>query len=183
MGGTLDGGRTSRLALEHTLLAAQRAGARTELFDVATLQIPFYVHGQQAPEQVRMLLDAVHQSDGLVWSTPLYHGSVSGVFKNLVDWLELLAHASPPYLTDKVVALICTAGGMQPMQGINAMEQMVRSLRGVTLPLVLPIERAHLAFDEEGQPLDVRLTNQFEHLGNELVRVSRRLAGVHVEDD
>jgi NAD(P)H-dependent FMN reductase len=29
----------------------------------------------------------------MIWSSPTYHGSVSGSFKNALDWLILLAEA------------------------------------------------------------------------------------------
>ena len=112
-----------------------------------------------------------------MWVSPLYHGSVSGAFKNLVDWLELTAKDDPPYLTDKVVALACVAGGTQAMQGVNAMEQMVRALRGITLPLVLPVERAYQVFGPDGQPVDGKTTEQIARVANELVRVADRLRG------
>ena len=45
----------------------------------------------------------------------------SGSFKNALDWLKLLGDRNPPYLTDKVVGLISTAGGMQGLQAVNTM--------------------------------------------------------------
>ncbi len=177
LGGSLDGGQSTRHALNHVLNAAEAAGAHTELLDIATLQLPIYVHGQTPPESVQRLVSAVRAADGLVWGSPLYHGSVSGAFKNAIDWLELLNRDDPPYLTDKVVALVCAAGGVQGLQAINAMEQIVRALRGITLPLVTPIERAHQAFDAAGAANDVKLAEQLLRQGQELVRIAAKLRG------
>lgn len=177
MGGSLDGGRSARLTLEHTLAAIGQRGAETSLFDLATLDVPIYVHGREPTADVQRWLSAVRAADALVWVSPLYHGSVSGAFKNLVDWLELLSRAEPAYLTDKVVALACVAGGVQAMQGINAMEPMVRALRGITLPLVLPLERAHLAFAADGSPVDPHFGESVDRLATELLRVASRLRG------
>ena len=38
---------------------------------------------------------AVYQADAMIWSSPTYHGSVSGSFKNALDWLILLAENAP----------------------------------------------------------------------------------------
>ena len=177
LGGSLDGGQATRFALGHVLAAAEQAGARVELLDLAALDLPLYVHGRPPPDAVVRLTQAVRAADGLVWGSPLYHGSVSGAFKNAIDWLELLARDDPPYLTDKVVALLATAGGVQGLQAINAMEQIVRSLRGVTLPLVAPIERAHHAFAVDGTPLDAQLAALLVRQGQELVRLAGKLRG------
>jgi FMN reductase len=48
-------------------------------------------------------------------------------FKNALDWLKLLGDRNPPYLTDKVVGLISTAGGEQGLQAVNTMEFVVRA--------------------------------------------------------
>ena len=177
LGGSLDGGRATRLALDHVLAAATRAGADVEVLALAELDLPLYVHGQPPPAVAQRLTAAVRAADGLVWGSPLYHGSVSGAFKNAIDWLELLGRDDPPYLTDKVVALVAAAGGVQGLQAINAMEQMVRALRGITLPLVVPIERAHLAFATDGAAKEPQLAEQLARQGTELVRLAAKLRG------
>src|SRR5438876_12439779 len=128
------------------------------------------------PESVRGMCDTIHKADGLIWSSPMYNGTISGSFKNALDWLKLLGDRNPPYLTDKVVGLISTAGGMQGLQAVNTMEFVVRALRGWTLPLTLPIERAGQALDENGQARDPRLAAQLAQLGTEVVRAARRLS-------
>ena len=97
---------------------------------------------RDVPASVHRLCDAVHGAAGLLWSSPLYHGTISGSFKNALDWFQLLSDRKPAYLTDKVVGLISTAGGTQGLQAVNTMEFVVRSLRGWAVPLVIPIPQA-----------------------------------------
>jgi FMN reductase len=113
---------------------------------------------------------------GWLWSSPLYHGSVSGSFKNAIDWLHLLSDNDPPYLTDRVVELITTAGGTQGLQAINTMEFIVRALRGWAVPLVLPVAQARRAFDEAGRVRDDMVGGQLAALGAEVVRAARQMA-------
>ena len=87
-------------------------------------------------------MDAVYACDAMIWSSPTYHGSVSGSFKNALDWLILLAERDPPYLTNKPVGLVTTAGGVQGLQAINSMEFIVRALRGWSVPLVQPVAQS-----------------------------------------
>jgi FMN reductase len=126
------------------------------------------------PREAVRLCDAVHSANGLIFSSPMYHGSISGSFKNTVDWLELLARRTPPYLTDKFVGLISTAGGTHGLQAVNTMEFIVRSLRGWAVPLVLPIPKAWSIFNDDGTARDPQCVEMLRALGQEVVRASRR---------
>ena len=177
LGGSLAEHSNSLAALKIALEGAAEAGAATELLDLRELALPMYEPGNQHPPQsVLKLCDAVSRADGLIWSSPMYHGTISGSFKNALDWLQLLGNYNPPYLTDKVVGLISTAGGMQGLQAVNTMEFVVRALRGWAVPLVMPIAQAWKAFDQQGVPQDNNLTEQLHALGREVARGSCQFA-------
>ncbi len=176
LGGSMRPGSTSLAALRAVLAAAEDAEAATDLFDVRELDLPPYQPELEAPPAAWEFVDAVAPAQAMVWSSPMYHGSVSGSFKNALDWIQLLARREPPYLTDKVVGLVTTAGGTQGLQGINTMEFIVRSLRGYAVPLVLPIARAWQVFDETGKIQDGNLAEQLAGLGREVVRAAQQLA-------
>lgn len=152
LGGSLKPGSRSLSALRVSLAGAPAAGAQTELLEIGDLELPFHAPGSadEVPEAARRLAETVYACDALILSSPLYHGSVSGSFKNAIDWLQLLARREPPYLTDKVVGLIAAAGGTQGLQAINTMEFIVRARCGWAVPLVVPVARAWQAFDREG---------------------------------
>lgn len=146
----------------------------TEIFEVRDLALPLYEWGTEPPG-LAPWLEAVRSAHGLVWCSPLYHGSIAGAFKNTLDWLEALRLDDPPYLSGKVVALVATAGGDQALQAINTMEFIVRSLRGWTLPLTGPISRAEAVFDKSGQPRDEAVGDRLRLIGQELVTAARSL--------
>jgi FMN reductase len=178
IGGSMAIGSRSLAALKIALGAAAQVGAVTHLFDIRTLNLPLYVSGppEEAPEAARQLADTVCEAQGLIWSSPLYHGTISGAFKNALDWLHLLSDRDPPYLTYKIVGLISTAGGVQGLQAINTMEFVVRALRGWAVPLVMPISRAALVFDQTGRVTDPAIEAQLQALGREVVRAARQFA-------
>lgn len=173
IGGSLAASSKSLAALKIALTGAAQGGARTELFDLGKLELPMYAPDREAPDSVRRLCEAVYEADGLIWSSPLYHGTISGVFKNALDWLELLGDRQPAYLTDKVVGLISTAGGTQGLQAVNTMEFIVRALRGWSAPLVIPIPEAWRVFDDEGNVSDLKIAEQLRSLGREVTRAAR----------
>ena len=172
LGGSLAPHSASLAALNAALNGAREYGASVELFDLRELNLPMYVPGAPVPDAARRLCDATHAAHGMLWSSPLYHGTISGAFKNALDWLQLLSDRTPPYLTDKVVGLISTAGGTHGLQAVNTMEFVVRALRGWAVPLVLPIPQAYRVF-QEGRVLDPRIEEQLHALGHELARAAR----------
>ena len=177
LGGSLAQRSNSLAALRIALEGAAQAGAATELLDIKQLSLPMYDPGDQnPPESVRRMCDRIHAADGLIWSSPMYNGTISGSFKNALDWLKLLDNRKPPYLTDKVVGLISTAGGVQGLQAVNTMEFVVRALRGWAVPLVMPIAQAWKAFSEQGVPQERQLTEQLHALGREVTRGSCQFA-------
>ena len=177
LGGSLSTPSRSLAALMIALEGAADDGAETRLFDIRSLALPMYEPGlPEVPDIVHSFCDAVYEADGLIWSSPLYHGTISGAFKNALDWLQLLSGRKPPYLTDKVVGLISTAGGTQGLQAVNTMEFVVRALRGWAVPLVIPIAQAWKVFDEDGHMHDPRTEAQLRALGKEVSHAARHFA-------
>jgi FMN reductase len=125
------------------------------------------------------LIEACYAGDGLIWSSPMYQGTISGALKNALDWLHVLGRREPPYLHDKVIGLISAAGGTQGLQAINTMEFAVRALRGWAVPYVVPVASAARVFDRDGRIQDEAIELQLRTLGGEVVRVAERFAADH----
>ena len=174
LGGSLRAESTSRTALEVALAGASAQGAGVRLIWLRDLSLPLYTPEHAPPAAAHELADAVHGSDGLIWSSPTYHGSVSGAFKNALDWLILLAERQPPYLSNKPIGLVTTAGGVQGLQAVNSMDFIARSLRGWSVPLVMPVAQSWQSFDPDGQLADEAVAAQLRALGAEVVRAARQ---------
>lgn len=174
LGGSLRAASTSRTALEVALQATTAAGAHARLVWVRDLELPLYMADLPVPRPVREFVDAVYACDAMIWSSPTYHGSVSGSFKNALDWLILLAQNDPPYLANKPIGLVTTAGGVQGLQAVNTMDFIARSLRGWSVPLVLPVAQSWQSFDPDGHLKDEAVATQLRKLGAEVVRAARQ---------
>jgi FMN reductase len=174
LGGSLRDESTSLTALRTALDGVQAAGAQPRMIPVRDLRLPMYSAEQVVPPPARDLAEAVYSCDALIWSSPTYHGSVSGSFKNALDWLILLAERDPPYLTNKPVGLVATAGGVQGLQSVNSMDFMVRALRGWSVPMVLPVAKSWQTFDPDGRLVDEMVAVQLRELGGEVVRAARQ---------
>ena len=179
IGGTLRDGSKGLRALEEALRAAEEAGATTELLDLRELDLPMYEPGKPLEEygaSVERLVEAMRGADALVWSTAAYHGTLAGVTKNALDFTQFMARDEKPYLQDKVVGLVATAGGgMAAVNAINAMVNVVHALRGVATPLSVPIQQSWKAFDEEGNVRDERVAKRLGGLGRLAVEMATKL--------
>jgi FMN reductase len=176
LGGSLREASRSRAALAVALEGAAASGAAVELLDLRELALPMYSPDLEAdpPPVVTTLIDTCYEADGMLWSSPMYNGSVSGAFKNAVDWLHMLGGREPPYLHDEVIGLISAAGGTQGLQVVNTMEFSVRSLRGWAVPYVVPVPQATRVFADSGAVQDELVEQQLRLLGEEVVRVAER---------
>jgi FMN reductase len=175
LGGSLASASKSRAALQRALEGAAAAGAETRLLDLRELDLPLYNPDDDLPnEAATELIESCYAADGLLWSSPLYQGTISGALKNALDWLHLLGGRDPPYLHDKVIGLISAAGGTQGLQAINTMEFAVRALRGWAVPYVVPVAAAARVFDSAGRIQDESVELQLATLGGEVVRVAER---------
>jgi FMN reductase len=178
LGGSLREASRSRAALAVALEGAAAADASVELLDLRDLGLPMYSPDLEAdpPAVVRALIDTCYGADGMLWSSPMYNGSLSGSFKNAIDWLHMLGSREPPYLHDEVIGLISAAGGTQGLQVVNTMEFSVRSLRGWAVPYVVPVPQATRVFADSGAVQDELVEQQLRLLGEEVVRVAKRFA-------
>jgi FMN reductase len=175
LGGSLAAPSRSLAALRAALAGARESGAETELLDLRELRLPLYVPTESAvPAGARRLLDTAGASDAMVWSSPLYQGTVSGAFKNALDWLHLLRDREPAFLSDQVIGLVATAGGVHGLQAVNTMEFSVRALRAFAVPLVVTVGPADKAFDAEGNLTDASVRESLETLGREVARIAGR---------
>jgi FMN reductase len=183
LGGSLARVSRSRAALRIALEGAEKAGAETRLLDLRELDLPLYNPDDNEPTgSAAALIEACYGAEGLLWSSPLYQGTISGALKNALDWLHPLGERDPPYLHDKVIGLISASGGTQGLQAINTMEFAVRALRAWAVPYVVPVSSAARVFDGDGRVTDQGVERQLETLGVEVVRVAHRFARAEMPD-
>src|SRR5438128_6135391 len=176
LGGSMAKVSSSRAALVQALGGAASAGAGTELLDIRDLDLPMYNPDDEPSAAATRLIESCHAADGMLWSSPMYQGTISGAFKNALDWLHLLRDRDPPFLHDKVIGLISAAGGTHGLQAINTMEFAVRALRGWAVPYVVPVATAARVFDQNGRIREPPVALQLTTLGEEVVRVTEKFA-------
>lgn len=176
LGGTLRPGSSSERALIASLKAAEALGAETRLLGgefLATLPIFDPRPGDPAPSQ-QALADAVREADGLIVSSPGYHGSLSGLMKNALDTLELTRTDPQPYLTHKAVGIIVTADGWQAAgTTLTAVRAIIHALRGWPTPFGAALNATGGLFDEAGELREAKDAWQLSTVAEQVVDFAR----------
>lgn len=146
-----------------------QSGVESRIFNLADSGVPLFdVTLTQPPKGVEIMNHLFREADVHFWLAPLYHGSIPGVMKNCLDWLEISAGNIRPYLSDKTVGLVCWADGAQAMLGINAMDAIAKSLRAWPLPFSVPISKNEL-FEKE---ISGEISGIYKHKLNLLVNIA-----------
>jgi FMN reductase len=172
IGGTLRTHSTSELALRCALDAAARAGARTALISGSALQMGIYEPGSvQRCAAARHLVQQIAQADGIVLASPGYHGSISGLVKNALDYAEDLRDDVRPYFTGRPVGCIATASGYQAaVSTLGALRDVVHALRGWPTPMGGVINSSEgPVFGEDGSCRLHRVAQMLEIIAEEIV--------------
>lgn len=175
IGGTVLPGSSTEQALTLALAAAEQAGARTRLFGAAELsRLPHYLTpGYADSAEARDMIDAIRQADGLIIASPGYHGTISGLIKNAIDYLEETAKDDRVYLDNLPVGLIATAYGWQATGStLAALRSIVHALRGWPTPLGAAINTAGGVF-ADGVCSDPSAARQLNLVGEQVVAFAR----------
>jgi FMN reductase len=178
LGGTTRTGSTSELALRCALKAAQLAGAETLLLAGSALELPMY-----APERLersvhsRELISSLRRSHGVIVVSPGYHGSVSGLIKNALDYVEDMRGDETCYLDGRAVGCVACANGWQGTGStLTALRSIVHALRGWPTPLGVAVNTSMKVFDQAGACLDSTISNQLELMAQQVVSFARMRA-------
>jgi FMN reductase len=178
LGGTRRHGSSSERALTASLRAAEAAGARTIHFSAVDLDLPMYSPelADDDGEKGHQFLEAIRRCDGLLISSPGYHGGMSGLIKNAIDYIEELRDDERVYLDGRAVGLIVSAYGWQATTTtLIGLRAVVHSLRGWPTPLGVTINSSQPVFDGD-EVIDEAVARNLDIVGRQVVEFARRQA-------
>ena len=171
LGGTTRLNSSSQKALKVALRAAADAGAETMAFGGAQLKFPMYEQGEVVRTAgVKRYLGLLRRSQGVIIASPGYHGALSGLVKNALDYIEDLRDSSPPYLDGRAVGCIsCALGWQTAAMTLVTMRSIVHALRGWPTPMGAALNTASPIFDDAGACVDTSAKFQLELIGRQVV--------------
>jgi chromate reductase, NAD(P)H dehydrogenase (quinone) len=164
---------------------AAAAGAEVTYIDLKDYPLPIYdgdlEEGSGLPENALKLKALFLSHDGFLLSLPEYNSSLSGVFKNVIDWVSRPASSSEVYLSpfiDKVVVLMSASpGALGGMRGLVAARTLLGNIFSVVLPKQKSISHADQAFLPDGNLKEPKKQEEVALLGGELTRFIQKIKG------
>ena len=170
IGGTMRQGSGSEMALRYALQAAKEIGASTELFSGPDLALPHYDPGRKLDHPiVTRLISELSRADGLIVASPGYHGSISGLLKNVFDYMEEMRTDTRVYLEGRAVGCIVVANGSQALGStLAAVRSIVHALRGWPTPYAATLLSNSEMF-REGHPVNSNVGNALEIVAREVM--------------
>lgn len=162
-------GATSTALVKALAQRLERKQAEVSLFDLAGSPLPFFSPDADftGHDGVQLLRRLVLEADGIVLSTPEYHGSISGVLKNALDFLGKEHFAGKPVLS------VSSAGGAVGVSSLTQLQAIVRNLHGVNCPEWISIGGAQRS--RYGDSEDIRLDVRAEQSMNAFLALADRM--------
>jgi FMN reductase len=183
IGGTTRANSSSEMAVRYALARAREYGARTDQIVGSDLAFPMFA--PELPHRTdgaARFVDLLRRSDGVIIASPGYHGSISGLIKNALDYTEDMRDDAATYLDGRAVgSIVCAAGWQTVGTALTTLRCIVHALRGWPTPMGVGINTAQRMFDDAGQCLDKGVAAHLDTVASQVVefgymRIARRHA-------
>ena len=180
LGSIREGRKTVHVAHHIYKLLAANTDVEVELIDLREWNLPQFVSrwGKEENPDTSLVVVAgkLAEADGLIFISPEYHGSYTGVLKNAIDhyWKEF---------KKKPIGVVATGAGS--LGGINAtteMQQLVLSLGAFPMPQKLIVPYVQHAFEDDGTPNNEKYVAQAEQFVSEYIWFAQAITSAHKRD-
>jgi chromate reductase, NAD(P)H dehydrogenase (quinone) len=118
----------------------------------------------------KKLQQFLSDADGIIISTPEYHGSFSSIVKLLIENLGF-----PSVLSGKPVSLLGVAGGsIGAIKSLEQLRSVCSHVGSIVLPGPVSIPNVHSVFDKDGNCLDVKAEKRLRTLASEMIKYAEK---------
>ncbi len=176
--GSLRKGSFNKKLIKIAAAGARKAGAEVTIIDLADYRLPLYDGDLEAeegiPEKAQELKKLFIEHDGFLISSPEYNSSISGTFKNMIDWVSRPEKGEPNVVAFKGKAaaiMSASPGGLGGLRGLVHLRAILGNIGVLVLPDQVTVSNAHEAFNEDGQLKDPKKLEQALGLGKQLTEL------------
>jgi azobenzene reductase len=150
---------SSTLLAKYAAVKLEEKGCEILFHDLFEKPVPFYNPDIMDYEDENLLLldQTVTEADGIILSTPEYHGGPSGVLKNALDHLGL------DHFDGKIVLSMCSAGGAVGVSSLQQLHVIVRNVHGINCPEWISIGGDQRRFTADGEPESDKIKQRIVH--------------------
>ena len=156
----------------------QRAGASTNAHQRSAAAVAAVPARQSGAQRRRAASGGgARLADGIILGSPGYHGSISGLVKNALDYAEICAPMRG------LISAAARSAASRPRRGwpgavntLGALRDIVHALRGWPTPLGAAINSTENVFDEQGRCLVPRIGQILDLMAEEVMSFARAVA-------
>lgn len=162
---------------------ARKAGADVTIVDLDDFLLPLYHGDEEAahglPAKAVELKKIFIEHDGFLIASPEYNSSISGVFKNTIDWVSRPEKSDACYLVaykGKSAAIMSASpGALGGLRGLVHTRDIFENIGVMVIPDQVVVSNAQEAFNEDGQLKDLRQLDKVMGLGKQLSDLLHKL--------
>jgi len=181
--GSTRSGSYNKKILEYAVKGARDAGANVTVIDLRDFTLPLYdgdlENNDGLPINCIKLQNLFLKHQGLLLALPEYNSSVSGVFKNTIDWVSRPIQEKKETLScfnNKTVALMSASTGK--LGGIRVLahaRSILENINAMVIPKQICVESADKVFDYRGVLQEKESLTSLQKLGSELAHLIEKI--------
>jgi len=141
-----------------------------EFLNLKNYQIEF-CDGRPVSEytgSTKLVIDQMMAADGYVFGTPIFQGSFTGAFKNLIDLIP------PAAFKHKVMGFVTTGGNHQHyLIAENQLKPLAGYLNGYVIPTTIFAHNSH--FNDKNEIEDIQLWENIREFSQQFCYMCERL--------
>jgi chromate reductase, NAD(P)H dehydrogenase (quinone) len=137
-----------------------------DLTEMQEFEVPLYNQDEQnkngIPAGALRMIERMDEADGIIFSVPEYNFSVSGVFKNQIDWIS--RKTSKPWDGKRIALVSASPSLVGGNRGLWATRVPLECCGALVYPHMFSLASAYTAFKEDGSLQDASLQQRLQQL-------------------
>jgi chromate reductase, NAD(P)H dehydrogenase (quinone) len=161
---------------------AMESGTDVTVIDLRDFAMPLYDGDLEQKEglssNARKLKDLMLSHQGFLISSPEYNSSISGVLKNMIDWVSRPSEGEEPLacFKGKVAGIMSASpGGLGGLRGLVHVRAILENISVLVIPDQMAIAKAHEVFDVNGTLKDKKQEEQVKRIGANVAKLLIKL--------
>jgi NAD(P)H-dependent FMN reductase len=180
--GSTRSGSFNKKVLNQAIVGVKDSGAQVTVINLRDYPLPLYDGDLEEidgiPENAMKLKKIFLDHQALLFALPEYNSSLSGVFKNAIDWISrpIPNEIELACFAGKVCALMSASpGSLGGIRGLVHARSMLENINVMVIPKQVCVRHALDAFTPDGMIKDEKIRFSIIRLGANLVEVARKM--------
>lgn len=170
--------RTGRLSPRVALalkVAIEKTDNSAQIIDLSEINLPIFeerlAYLDSPNDGLKAVSDTLQASDGFIFLTPEYNGSISSGMKNFID-----VFAKDPFNGKPIGVATASTGAMGGIRAAYQLQQIILSIFGYPIPQMLTVGNMDKVLDENGVVLEASFQKRLDGFLEAYLEFVRKIA-------